>query len=646
MYRTLTAQILTSHLVCGETRHSGEIGISIDQTLTQDATGTMTYLQMEAMNVSKLATELSVSYIDHNTSQIGFENADDHRYLQSIARRYGIYFSRPGNGICHQIHLERFGVPGKTIIGSDSHTPTAGALGMLAIGAGGLDVALAMAGKPFFLTYPLVMKVHLVGELSPWVTAKDVILKILDILTTKGNSSYILEYDGEALKTLSIPERAVIANMGAETGVVTSIFPSDEVTKAFLYSQGREKDWVELIADANAIYDKEITIDLSKLGPMAAKPHSPDNIATVNDIGKLVVDQVCIGSCTNSSYKDLAVVAKIMEGNVVNKNVDFVIAPGSRQVITNLERDGYLRLLFSAGARIMENACGFCIGNGCSPPSGGVSLRTSNRNFLGRSGTQDANVYLVSPETAAISALNGYLCDPRKFGIEYPHIEIPEKFIISDEMIIPPIADIEARAATPIIRGPNISVPPSNEALPQDIEGVVVIKLGDKITTDHIMPAGDKMKYRSNIPRYAEFVFAGVDASFSERARQNKEAGKHNIIVAGLSYGQGSSREHAALCPMFLGVKVVIAKSFERIHATNLINFGIIPLVFAKADDYEKINLGDQLRITAIRTAIASGSETFILENSNWNFGGIELSGYFSARQREAILAGGIANVP
>ncbi|MCF8053900.1 MAG: aconitate hydratase [Deltaproteobacteria bacterium] len=638
MEKTLAAKILDSHIVVGDLQD--EIGIKIDQTLTQDATGTMAYLQFEAMGLPGVQTQLSVSYIDHNTTQIGFENADDHRYLQGVARKYGIYLSRAGNGICHQVHLERFGVPGMTLIGSDSHTPTAGAIGMLAIGAGGLDVALALAGKPFFLRYPLVLKVNLIGRFSRWVSAKDVILKVLDTITTKGNSGYVLEYGGDGVKTLSVPERATIANMGAETGALTSLFPCDEETRFFLRSQGRESAWRELVADSGAVYDKEITIDLSLLEPMVAKPHSPDNTATIKSIAGLMVNQVCIGSCTNSSYKDLAMVAKIMEGRSVHPNVDFIIAPGSRQVLLNIENDGYLALLLRSGARIMENACGFCIGNGCSPPSRGVSLRTSNRNFLGRSGTKDAEVFLVSPETAAVAALCGCVCDPREAGIVYPAIEVPSRFIVDDSMVIPPLAD----PSTVIVRGPNIGEPPHNDPLPADIVGVVTLKVGDKITTDHIMPAGDKMKYRSNIIKYAEFVFQGVDPTFFQRAYKNKQENEHNIVIAGLSYGQGSSREHAAICPMFLGVKAVIAKSFERIHAANLINFGIIPFTFADHADYERIEQGDSLRIACIRVAMATGDENFILKNETRGTQ-IMLQGFFSQRQRNAIIAGGIANV-
>jgi len=544
--------------------------------------------------VPKVKTELSVSYIDHNTIQIGFENADDHLYLQSVAQKYGIVFSRAGNGICHQVHLERFGKPGKTLIGSDSHTPTCGALSMIAIGAGGLDVAMAMAGSPFYLICPKVIKINLTGKLKPWVSAKDVILKVLEIFTTKGNVNTVFEYGGKGVAALTVPERATITNMGAECGVTTSIFPSDKMTRLFLHSQKRERDFIQLEADKNAKYDKVINIDLSKIEPLTAKPHSPDNISTVRKMKKITVNQVCLGSCTNSSYKDLVTVAKILKGKIVHPDVSFVLAPGSRQVLEELANKGYLADLIASGARIMENACGFCIGNSQSPPSAAVSLRTSNRNFPGRSGTMDADVYLVSPETAAAAVITGCFTDPRDLKMRYPKIVMPKKFLVDDSMILWP----DKKRTIDVLRGPNIGVLPRCPELSDAIHGHVTIKVGDKITTDHIIPAGARMKYRSNIPKYSEFVFENVDATFAKRAMSLRQDGKQNIIVAGLSYGQGSSREHAALCPMYLGVRAVIAKSFERIHAANLINFGILPLTFLNENDYDRIDKEDELEIS------------------------------------------------
>ncbi|HQH17713.1 MAG TPA: aconitate hydratase, partial [Smithella sp.] len=536
MGKNLVEKILAQHLVAGNLIDGKEVGIHIDQTLTQDATGTMAYLQFEAMKVPRVKTELSVSYIDHNTIQIGFENADDHRYLQSVARKYGIFFSRAGNGICHQIHLERFGKPGKTLIGSDSHTPTCGALGMIAIGAGGLDVALAMAGNPFYLVCPKVIKINLTGKLKPWVSAKDVILNVLEIFTTKGNVNTIFEYGGKGAESLTVPERATIANMGAECGVTTSIFPSDNMTRLFLRSQKRERDFVEFKADKDAPYVKVVNIDLAKVEPLTAGPHSPDNIIPVRKMKKIDVHQVCLGSCTNSSYKDLVTVARILKGKTVHPDVSFVIAPGSRQVLEALSDDGYLTDLIASGARLMENACGFCIGNSQSPQSGGVSLRTSNRNFLGRSGTMDANVYLVSPETAAAAVITGEFTDPRDLRIRYPKVTMPKKFSIDDSMIIRPVKkDKDAE----VLRGPNIGILPRSPELADTIHGLVTIKVGDKITTDHIIPAGARMKYRSNIPKYSEFVFENVDPTFAKRAMSIRQDGKQNIIVAGHSYGQG-----------------------------------------------------------------------------------------------------------
>lgn len=643
MVKTLTEKILANHIIQGTPEKGKEVGIKIDQTLTQDATGTMAYLQFEAMGVPKVKTELSVSYVDHNTVQIGFENADDHKYLQSIAAKYGIVYSRAGNGICHQVHLERFGKPGKTLLGSDSHTPTGGGIAMIAIGAGGLDVAVAMAGGPFYLTYPKVIKINLIGALRPWVSAKDVILKVLEIFSTKGNVGCVFEYAGDGVKTLSVPDRATITNMGAECGVTTSVFPSDEVTRQFLKAQGREKDWVELSADPDAAYDREVTINLSDLEPLAALPHSPGNVKKVRDIEGIDVDQVCLGSCTNSSYTDLMTVACILKDKKVHPNVSFVVAPGSKQVLENITRDGGLFNLISAGARIAEAACGFCIGNSQSPKTGATSLRTSNRNFLGRSGTKDANVYLVSPETAAAAVITGKITDPRdleKQGMKYPDIPMPKKFLLDDSMFIYPPAHPEG---IQIYRGPNIGEPPKNTPLPENIKGEVTIKVGDEITTDHIIPAGSKMKYRSNIPKYSEFLFEVVDPKFYERAKKIKDAGKHNIIVAGVSYGQGSSREHAALCPMYMRVKVVLAKSMERIHKANLINFGILPLTFANKEDYAMIDQGDNLEITGVRKTL-QGTAHILTVRDTTKEKTFEASFDLSDRDKQIILAGGSLN--
>ncbi|MHC3129163.1 MAG: aconitate hydratase [Candidatus Bathyarchaeota archaeon] len=637
MGKSITQKILEEHLVDGKFELGKEIAIKIDQTLTQDATGTMAYLQFEAMGMSKVKTELSVSYIDHNTIQVGFENADDHRYLQSIASKYGILLSRAGNGICHQVHLERFGKPRKTLLGSDSHTPTAGGLGMIAIGAGGLDIAVAMGGEPFHITCPKVTKINLKEKLKPWVSAKDVVLKVLEVFTTKGNVGTVFEYDGEGAKTLSVPERATITNMGAECGVTTSVFPSDEITKQFLKAQGREKDWVEVKADEDAEYDRVFDIDLSEIVPLVAYPHSPGNIKTVKELSGMTANQVCIGSCTNSSYKDLMTVAKILKDKKVHPSVSFVISPGSKQVIENLAREGALANLLSTGARITEPICGFCIGNSQSPQTDAVSIRTSNRNFFGRSGTKTANLYLTSPETAAASLITGKLTDPRDLKMDYPQVEMPEKFYIDDSMILLPSDTPEQ---VQIYRGPNIGDPPSNPPMPASISGIVTIKVGDKITTDHIIPAGSRMKYRSNVPKYSEFVFEIVDDTFYKRAVEYRDEGKHNVIVGGLSYGQGSSREHAALCPMFLGVKVVIAKSFERIHSANLINFGIIPLMFKKESDYDGIDSGDEIQIPNIRKVI-SKNEPLIVKNLTKGKD-FEVNYELSERQRNILLAGGM----
>ena len=640
MAQNLVEKILSKHLVSGTLIPGEEIGIRIDQTLTQDATGTMAYLQFESMNMPKVKTELSVSYVDHNTIQIGFENADDQLYLQTVAQKYGMVFSRAGNGICHQIHLERFGKPGKTLIGSDSHTPTCGALSMIAIGAGGLDVALAMAGKPFYLVCPKVIKINLTGKLKPWISAKDVILKVLEIFSTKGNVNMVFEYGGKGVESLTIPERATIANMGAECGVTTSVFPSDKMTRLFLRSQHREKDFVELKPDKDAKYVKVVNIDLSKIEPLTAKPHSPDNISTVKKMQKIDVHQVCLGSCTNSSYKDLVTVAKILKGKTVHPNVSFILAPGSRQVLKELSKNGYLTDLISSGARLMENACGFCIGNSQSPSSAAVSLRTSNRNFQGRSGTMDANVYLVSPETAAAAVITGKFTDPRDLKMRYPKVTLPKKFSIDDTMIIRPD---KKKKDVEVIRGPNIGILPRSPELSDTIHGPVTIKVGDKITTDHIIPAGARMKYRSNIPKYSEFVFENVDATFAKRAMSIRQDGKQNIIVAGHSYGQGSSREHAALCPMYLGVRVVIAKSFERIHTANLINFGIIPLTFCSESDYDIIEMEDLLEITETKKTIA-GDGKFLMRNKTKGTA-FYVTCDLSERQKQIILAGGALNI-
>ena len=638
MKQNIVEKILVSHLKEGEFIKGKEIGIRIDQTLTQDATGTMAYLQFEAMGLKEIKTDLSVSYVDHNTVQIGFENADDHKYLQSVAAKYGVVYSRPGNGICHQVHLERFGKPGTTLLGSDSHTPTGGGIGQVAIGAGGLDVAVAMGGGLFYTAAPKVYLVKLAGELQPWVTAKDVVLKMLEILSTKGNVGVMLEYGGPGVKKLSVPQRATIANMGAEMGVTCSVFPSDNITKKFLKAQGREADWTELKADRGAKYDRVIEIDLSALEPMAACPHSPGIIKKISELEGKKVDQVCIGSCTNSSFKDMMTTAAILKGRTVNPEVSLGIAPGSRQVLQMLARKGALTAMLDSGARLLESACGFCIGNHFSPKSGSVSLRTNNRNFEGRSGTADAQVYLVSPEVAAVAALTGKFTDPRKAGIAYPAVKEPGTFLVDDSFVIKP-ADA---AKTEVFRGPNIGEPPSNAKMPEQLNGVAMLVVGDKITTDHIMPAGARLKYRSNVPKYAQFVFENVDATFSKRCLESKAAGVHNVIIAGESYGQGSSREHAAMCPMYLGVKAVVAKSFERIHAANLLNFGIAPLTFKNPADYASIQVGDKLTCGDWRAAAAEGKPV-ILKNARTG-ASIECVCDLSARQRAILTAGGLLN--
>lgn len=634
---TLTEKILRQHLADGFYEPGKEIGIKIDQTLTQDATGTMAYLQFESMMLSEIATELSISYVDHNTIQVGFENADDHAYLESIAKKYGIYFSRPGNGICHQVHLERFARPGKTLLGSDSHTPTAGGAGSLAMGAGGLDVAVAMGGGAYYLTAPRVINVHLTGRLRPWASAKDIVLKVLSILTTKGNVGCVCEYTGEGIAALTVPERATITNMGAETGVTTSIFPSDEQTRRFLRAQGREDQWVPLAADKDVTYDRTLEIDLSEIDPLASAPHSPGNIARIRDID-LPVDQVMIGSCTNSSYVDLMTVAAMLKGKHLPAGVSLGIAPGSRQVLSMITRNGALGDLISFGARILESSCGFCIGNSMSPCTDSISVRTSNRNFKGRSGTPSANVYLTSPLVAAASAITGRLTDPMELKMDYPKIDMPEHFEIDDSMIIPPLPKAD-RAKTKICRGPNIGEPPVNGPMPEDISGQVTIRVEDLVTTDHIMPAGSRLKYRSNVPKYSEFVFEPLDKNFCHRAIALRDKGEHNLIVAGLSYGQGSSREHAALCPMYLGVKAVIAKSIERIHAANLVNFGILPLSFASESDWESLPEKTQIRIPGIRKALQDGKENITAFAGDRQ---ITLNMVISKRQRDILLAGGL----
>ncbi|MBQ6819662.1 MAG: aconitate hydratase [Clostridium sp.] len=630
----LVYKILKSHLVEGEIETGKEIGIKIDRTLTQDSTGTMAYLQLEAMGIDKVKTKKSVAFIDHNMLQQGFENADDHKFIQTVASKYGVYFSKPGNGICHQVFLERFSVPGETLIGSDSHTPTAGGVGMLAMGAGGLDVALAMGGGAYYITTPKVCKINLVGSLKPMVAAKDIILEVLRRLTVKGGVSRVFEYAGEGVKSLSLPERATITNMGAELGATTSIFPSDEKTLEYFKAQGREADWREFKPDEDAVYDEEITIDLSELKPLAAKPHSPDNVEEVESIGKIKVDQVAIGSCTNSSYEDLMKVAKILKGKKVDSGVSLVIAPGSRQVMEMIARNGALADIISSGARILENSCGPCIGMGQAPGTNGVSLRTFNRNFYGRSGTLSANVYLVSPETAAVSAINGYLTDPRECDLDIS-VEMPKEFIIDDSMIIAPAENGEE---VEVVRGPNIKPFPVNKALDEVVDGKVLIKVEDNITTDHIMPSNSKLlPFRSNIPYLAEYCFNTVDEKFPTRAKENNGG----IIIAGNNYGQGSSREHAALAPLYLGVKAVIAKSFARIHKANLINNGIIPMEFENEADYDNLEVLDELVINDIKLSLVNGRAT--IENlTKGNSFNVYIT--LTEKEIEVIKAGGRLN--
>ena len=634
---TLTEKILSAHLVEGEMVKGTEIGIKIDQTLTQDATGTMAYLEFEAMGVPRVKTERSVAYIDHNTLQNGFMNMDDHRFIGSVAKKHGIYFSRPGNGICHQVHLERFGVPGKTLIGSDSHTPTGGGIGMIAIGAGGMDVAVAMGGGTYYITCPKVVKVELTGKLQPWVAAKDVILEVLKRLSVKGGVGKVIEYCGEGVKSLSVPERATITNMGAELGATTSIFPSDEITYKFLKAQGREDVYTPLCADEDAVYDEVVNINLSELVPMAACPHSPDNIKTVSELGDMKIDQVCIGSCTNSSLMDMMKVAHILKGKTVHPDVSLSIAPGSKQVLSMLAENGALAIMLEAGARVLESACGPCIGMGQSPNSGGISLRTFNRNFEGRSGTADGQIYLVSPELAAASAVAGVLTDPRTLG-DMPEFEMPEKFLVNDNMIVPPVK-AEDMDSVEVLRGPNIKPFPTSEPMPESIDAKVSLKVGDNITTDHIMPAGAKiLPLRSNIPEISKYCFAVCDETFHDRALK---MGK-SIVIGGSNYGQGSSREHAALAPLYLGVKAVITKSFARIHMANLINAGIIPMTFANEADYDRIGQDDELMISNVAEQIKNGD---IIKVTNVTKGfDFDCAVNFSDRQKEMLYAGGLLN--
>ncbi|MBQ8352689.1 MAG: aconitate hydratase [Clostridia bacterium] len=633
---TIAQKIIKNHLVCGEMQVGEEIGLKIDQTLTQDATGTMAYLQFEAMGIERVKTELSVAYIDHNTLQAGFENADDHRYIQTVTKKHGIRFSRPGNGICHQVHLERFAVPGKTLIGSDSHTPTAGGIGMLAMGAGGLDVAVAMGGGTYYITMQRMIKITLNGHLPPMVGAKDVILAVLKMLSVKGGVGAIVEYAGEGVKTLSVPQRATITNMGAELGATTSIFPSDEVTKAFLKAENREGDWVELFSDADAKYDEEYELDLSTLVPLAACPHSPDNVKPIAELAGKKISQVCIGSCTNSSMLDMLTVAAMLKGKTVHPDVSLSISPGSKQVYTMLAQSGALADMIAAGARILECACGPCIGMGFSPKSAGVSLRTFNRNFLARSGTADAEVYLVSPETAAASALTGVFTDPTT--LDGVSVELPETFLVNDNLVEMP-ATVEEAGRVCVERGPNIKPIPVGKAPEKDLRCSLILKVGDNITTDHIMPAGSKiLPYRSNVPKLSEYCFTVCDPTFTERAK----AQGGGVVLGGSNYGQGSSREHAALVPLYLGVKAVVAKSFARIHVANLINFGIVPMTLQNPDDYELFAQGDEIQIEGFADAVAGKTEATLVNLTTGAKAVLCLA--FSPRQREILLAGGTLN--
>lgn len=637
MGSTLAEKIIRSHLMSGEMKQGEDIGLKIDQTLTQDATGTMAYLEFEAMGVPRVKTQRSVAYVDHNTLQSGFENADDHKYIQSVAEKHGIYFSRPGNGICHQLHLERFGIPGRTLIGSDSHTPTGGGIGMLAFGAGGMDVAVAMGGGEYHINMPKMVKINLTGRLSPWASAKDVILAVLQRLSVKGGVGKIIEYGGEGVKTLTVPERATITNMGTELGATTSIFPSDEITRQFLAAQGREDCWTELCSDPDAQYNEIIDLDLSALEPLAACPHSPDAVKSVSELGSIKIDQCCIGSCTNSSYLDMMRVAAILKGKTVHPDVSLTIGCGSKQVYNMLALNGALADMIAAGARILECACGPCIGMGQSPNSGGVSLRTFNRNFEGRSGTADAQVYLVSPETAAASALAGCLTDPRSLG-DPVEISMPEAFLVNDNMILPPVSE-ELMETVEVQRGPNIKPFPVSEKLPESFEKKAVLKVGDNITTDHIMPAGAKiLPYRSNIPYLSNFCFAVCDKEFPERCK--KEGG--GVIIGGHNYGQGSSREHAALVPLYLGIKAVVAKSYARIHCANLANAGLLPLRFKNEADYDNIEQMDTLSFPHIRAELEQGNDVTMKNLTKGTE--IPLTAVLTQRQREMVLAGGLLN--
>lgn len=639
MGKTIAQKIIAAHLVEGEMIPGQDIGLKIDQTLTQDATGTMAYLEFEAMGVDRVKTERSVAYIDHNTLQTGFENADDHRYIQSVCKKHGIYYSHPGNGICHQVHLERFSAPGKTLIGSDSHTPTCGGMGMLAMGAGGMDVAVAMGGGAYHIPMPKMLRVNLLGRLRPFVSAKDIILEVLRQLSVKGGVGYVVEYAGEGVQTLSVPERATITNMGAELGASTSIFPADEVTKAFLTAQGRAQDFTELHSDPDAVYDKEITVDLSALEPLAAMPHSPDNVKKVKEIGKLKVDQVLIGSCTNSSLFDMLKVAALLDGKTVDPTVSIGIAPGSKQVLYMLSQCGALAKIIAAGVRVLECACGPCIGMGQAPNSAGVSLRTFNRNFEGRSGTADAGVYLVSPETAVAAALTGYMTDPTTLKTDLSGITLPERFVVNDNLIDPP-APAEQAGKVQIVRGPNIKPFPKTEPLAESIAAKAILKVGDNITTDHIMPAGAKiLPFRSNIPYMSNFCFTRCDENFPANC---KKEGK-GIIIGGENYGQGSSREHAALVPLYLGIQAVVAKSFARIHVANLVNAGIIPLTFANPADYNDIDFMDDLELSNIRQAVQAGAKAVTLLNKTKGHT-YQLNTGFSNRSAEMLLCGGLLN--
>ena len=634
MGKTIAQKIIANHLISGDMTCGSEIALKIDQTLTQDATGTMAYLEFEAMGIPRVKTERSVAYVDHNTLQCGFENPDDHRYLQTVAAKHGVWFSRPGNGICHQVHLERFGKPGKTLIGSDSHTPTCGGLGMLAFGAGGMDVAVAMGGGAYYITMPKLYKVNLTGKLKHFVSAKDVALEILRILSVKGGVGALIEWGGPGVKTLSVPERATITNMGAELGATTSIFPSDEVTLAFLKAQGREADFVPLESDEDVQYDKIIDIDLSALSPLVACPHSPDRVVKVNSLNTVKVDQVCIGSCTNSSLADLLKVAAILKGKTVAPGVSLSVSPGSRQVLSMLADCGALTDILASGARLLECACGPCIGMGFSPNSGGVSLRTFNRNFLGRSGTKDAQVYLVSPETAAISALTGFVTDPTTMEA-IPEIQLPVSFKVDDSGVLPPASEGQT---VDVLRGPNIKEFPKIEPMADTLTAKLVLKVGDDITTDHIMPAGAKiLPYRSNIPFLSQFCFQVCDPAFPDRAK----AAGNGVILGGSNYGQGSSREHAALVPMYLGVRCVIAKSFARIHAANLINAGILPLTLENPEDYDLLEQDHILRISDISSGMAAGKITVFNETTGK---AVVTSCQFSQRQQKILLSGGLLN--